>query len=102
MSSLANNSIGPIVATISAIVFFTILSTLNIPLFNVVKPYLFTTHMNNWKEFFDIQVNDSNDAITGSILNVAKIKNSILILAVHIALFVGASVWIMKKKDILS
>ncbi|MFY8204052.1 MAG: ABC transporter permease [Sediminibacterium sp.] len=102
MSSLANNSIGPIVATISAIVFFTILSTLNIPLFNIVKPYLFTTHMNNWKEFFDIQVNDSNDAITGSILNVAKIKNSIIILAIHIALFVGASVWIMKKKDILS
>lgn len=102
MSSLANNSIGPIVATISAIVFFTILSTLNIPLFNIVKPYLFTTHMNNWKEFFDIQVNDSNDAITGSILNVAKIKNSIIILTIHIALFVGASVWIMKKKDILS
>ena len=102
MSSLANNSIGPIVATISAIVFFTILSTLNIPLFNVVKPYLFTTHMNNWKEFFDIQVNESNDAITGSILNVAKIKNSIIVLTVHIGLFVGASVWIMKKKDILS
>jgi ABC-2 type transport system permease protein len=102
MSSLANNSIGPIVATISAIVFFTILSTLNIPLFNVVKPYLFTTHMNNWKEFFDIQVNDSNDAITGSILNIAKIKNSIIILTIHIALFVGAAVWIMKKKDILS
>ena len=102
MSSLANNSIGPIVATISAIVFFTILSTLNIPLFNVVKPYLFTTHMNNWKEFFDIQVDESNDAITGSVLNMAKIKNSIIILTVHIGLFVGASVWIMKKKDILS
>jgi hypothetical protein len=58
--------------------------------------------MNNWKEFFDIQVNDSNDAITGSILNVAKIKNSIIILTIHIVLFVGASVWIMKKKDILS
>ncbi|MEY3620344.1 MAG: hypothetical protein RLZZ391_710, partial [Bacteroidota bacterium] len=44
----------------------------------------------------------SNDAITGSILNVAKIKNSIIVLTVHIGLFVGASVWIMKKKDILS
>ena len=94
MSSLANNSIGPIVATISAIVFFTILSTLN--------PYLFTTHMNNWKEFFDIQVDESNDAITGSVLNMAKIKNSIIILTLHIGLFVGASIWIMKKKDILS
>jgi ABC-2 type transport system permease protein len=90
------------VATISAIVFFTILSTLNIPLFNLVKPYLFTTHMNNWKEFFDIQVTENNEAITGSILNIQKIKTSLLVLSIHIVLFVGASILIMKKKDVLS
>jgi ABC-2 type transport system permease protein len=102
MSSIANNSIGPIVGTMSAIVFFTILSTLNIPLFSVIKPYLFTTHMNNWKEFFDIQVNDNNEAITGSILNMAKIKTSLIVLSTHIILFVGSAVYITKKKDILS
>jgi ABC-2 type transport system permease protein len=102
MSSIANNSIGPIVGTMSAIVFFTILSTLNIPLFSIVKPYLFTTHMNNWKEFFDIQVNDNNEAITGSILNIAKIKTSLMVLSAHIVLFVSAAVFITKKKDILS
>ena len=102
MSSIANNSIGPIVGTMSAIVFFTILSTLNIPLFSMIKPYLFTTHMNNWKEFFDIQVSDNNEAITGSILNVAKIKSSLIVLSTHIVLFVGTAVYITKKKDILS
>jgi ABC-2 type transport system permease protein len=102
MSSLANNSIGPIVGTMSAIVFLTILSTLNIPLFSIIKPYLFTTHMNNWKEFFDLQVNADNEAIKGSILNIAKIKNSLIILTLHIILFVSASVLIVKKKDILS
>ena len=102
MSSLANNSIGPIVGTMSAIVFFTILSTLNIPLFNVIKPYLFTTHMNNWKEFFDLQVNENNEAIRGSILNVAKIKNSLVVLGLHIILFVTIAIQIMKRKDILS
>ena len=102
MSSLANNSIGPIVGTMSAIVFFTILSTLNIPLFNVIKPYLFTTHMNNWKEFFDLQVNANNEAIRGSILNVAKIKNSLFVLGLHIILFVTIAIQIMKRKDILS
>mgnify|MGYP000166688554 CR=1 FL=1 len=102
MSSLANNSIGPIVGTMSAIVFFTILSTLNIPLFSVIKPYLFTTHMNNWKEFFDLQVNANNEAIRGSILNVAKIKNSLLVLGLHIILFVTIAIQIMKRKDILS
>jgi len=102
MSSIANNSIGPIVGTMSAIVFFTILSTLNIPLFSMIKPYLFTTHMNNWKEFFDIQVNDNNEAIKGSILNVAKIKTSLIVLSTHIVLFVGTAVYITRKKDILS
>ena len=102
MSSLANNSIGPIVGTMSAIVFFTILSTLNIPLFNVIKPYLFTTHMNNWKEFFDLQVNANNEAIRGSILNVVKIKNSLVVLGLHIILFVTIAIQIMKRKDILN
>ena len=102
MSSIANNSIGPIVGTMSAIVFFTILSTLNIPLFNIVKPYLFTTHMNNWKEFFDIKINENNEAIYGSILNVAKIKTSLMVLTFHIILFVVASIIITKRKDILS
>jgi ABC-2 type transport system permease protein len=102
MSSIANNSIGPIVGTMSAIVFFTILSTLNIPLFSVIKPYLFTTHMNNWKEFFDIQVNENNEAIKGTILNIAKIKTSLIVMSVHIILFVSAATFITKKKDILS
>ena len=102
MSTLSNNSIGPIVGTMSAIVFFTILSTLNIPLYNTIKPYLFTTHMNNWKEFFDIKVNVNNEAITGTILNVSKIQSSLWVLTLHIILFLGASVIIIKKKDILS
>jgi ABC-2 type transport system permease protein len=102
MSSIANNSIGPIVGTMSAIVFFTILSTLNIPLFSIIKPYLFTTHMNNWKEFFDIKVDDNNEAIFGTILNLDKIKTSLIVLTVHIILFVSASVIITKRKDILS
>ena len=102
MSSISNNSIGPIVGTMSAIVFFTILSTLNIPLFAAIKPSLFTTHMNNWKEFFDIKVNENNEAIYGSILNVAKIKTSIIVLTAHIILFVSAAIIITKRKDILS
>ena len=101
MSTMSNNSIGPIVGTMSVIVLLTILSTLNIPLFNIIKPYLFTTHMNNWKEFFDIQVNENNEAIKGTILNIHKIKYSLFILTIHIFLFLGISITIMKRKDIL-
>lgn len=102
LSIFAENSIGPIVATMSVIVVCTILSTMNIPLFNTVKPYLFTTHMIGWKEFFDLQVNDSNEAIQGSIQNVDKLIKSVVVLSVHVGLFLFGSWAIFRKKDILS
>jgi ABC-2 type transport system permease protein len=102
LSVFAENSIGPIVATMSVIIFFTILSTLNIPIFNIIKPFLFTTHMNDWKEFFDMKVTETNESIIGSVLRPDKIINSILVLLVHIVGFVTAAILIFKKKDILS
>jgi ABC-2 type transport system permease protein len=102
LSFFAENSIGPIVATMSVIIVCTILSTMNIPLFNLIKPYLFTTHMITWKEFFDFKVNDANEAIIGSIQYPDKIIRSAIVLGVHIVLFVGSAVWLFRKKDILS
>jgi ABC-2 type transport system permease protein len=102
LSIFAENSIGPIVATMSIIVFFTILSTLNIPIFNALKPYLFTTHLISWKEFFDLKVNDANEAIIGSIQNPQRILTSALVLLLHIVGFVGAAIFIFNKKDVLS
>lgn len=101
-SLFAENSIGPIVATMSVIIFFTILDTLNIPVFNKVKPYLFTTHMIGWKEFFDIKVNSDNEAIIGSIQNPEKIMHSAIVLVLQILGFFGISVWVFKRKDVLS
>lgn len=102
LSIFADNSIGPIVATISVIIVTTILSTMSIPLFNAIKPYLFTTHMVTWKEFFDEKVDVNNVAIKGSIQNPDRIINSVIVLSIHIIAFVGASIWIFKKKDVLS
>ncbi|HEX6915083.1 MAG TPA: ABC transporter permease subunit [Chitinophagaceae bacterium] len=102
LSVFAENSIGPIVATISIIVAATILSTMSIPLFNAIKPYLFTTHMVTWKEFFDQKVDLNNVAIRGSIQNPDRILRSVIVLSIHIVLFVGASVWVFRKKDVLS
>lgn len=102
LSVFAENSIGPIVATMSVIIFFTILSTMNIPIFNLVKPYLFTTHMIGWKEFFDIQVTNTNEAIVGSIQYPERIINSSIVLLIHIVLFVVAAIVVFRKKDVLS
>lgn len=102
LSIFADNSIGPIMACMSIIIVFTILNTLNLPLFNSVKPFLFTSHMLGWKGFFDVRVNSQNEQIVGSIENLPAVLRSAGILAVHIVIFVGASIFIFKRKDILS
>ncbi len=102
LSFFAENSIGPIVATMSVIIVFTILSTMNIPIFNIIKPYLFTSHMITWKEFFDFKVNDANEAIVGSIQYPEKIIKSALVLIIHIVGFAGSAILLFRKKDILS
>ncbi len=102
LSLFAENSIGPIVTSMSIIIFFTILSTMTIPLFQKIQPYLFTTHMVNWKEFFDEKVDSQNVVIPGSIQNPQKIIDSALILVLHIVGLVSASIFIFKRKDVLS
>ena len=102
LSNFAENSIGPIVATMSVIIFFTILSTMSIPLFQKIQPFLFTTYMVNWKEFFDPKVNADNAVIVGSLQRPDRIITSALVLIFHIVGFVGATMIIFKRKDILS
>jgi ABC-2 type transport system permease protein len=102
LSAFAENSIGPIVATMSIIILFTVLGTLNIPVFNAINPYLFTTHMVTWKEFFDEKVNASNEAIAGSIQDMPAIMHSLLVLAVYVIVLIGATIFVMRKKDILT
>ncbi|RTL50515.1 MAG: hypothetical protein EKK39_09510 [Sphingobacteriales bacterium] len=102
LSVFAENSIGPIVATISIIIFFTILSTMSIPIFQKIQPYLFTTHMVAWKEFFDLKVNADNTALKGTLQNKSQIVQSAWILIAHIVLFVGVAMFVFKRKDILT
>ena len=102
LSAFAENSIGPIVTTMSVIILFTVLGTLNLPVFNAINPYLFTTHMVTWKEFFDEKVNANNEAIAGTIQDLPAIFHSLLILLVYIIVMISATIWVMRKKDILS
>lgn len=102
LSLFAENSIGPIMATMSIIIVFTILNTLDLPIFNSLKPFLFTSHMLGWKGFFDVTVNENNEQIVGSIENLRAILFSGVILVVHILLFVISSIVIFNRKDIKS
>jgi ABC-2 type transport system permease protein len=102
LSIFSENSIGPIMACMSIIIIFTILNSLNLPIFNAIKPFLFTTHMLGWKGFFDVQVNSNNEQIIGSVENLPAVLRSAGILATYIIVFLGASVYIFNRKDILS
>lgn len=101
-SIFAENSLGPIVATMSVIIVFTILSTLEIPLFEKVKQFFFTTHMIGWKGFFEMKENADGESIPGTIRNLPAVLRSAGVLLAHIVFFVGASIFIFKRKDVLS
>ncbi len=103
LSVFAENSIGPIVSTISIVIVFTILSEMKIPLYdNTVKPYLFTSHMLAWKGFFYSKANGDGQAIAGSIESLPAILRSLGILLTYIVLFVTTAIVVFRKKDILS
>ena len=89
-SVFADNSIGPIIAAMSVIILFTILTTMDIPFFNQIKPFLFTNHMLNWKGFFDRPV------------DYGEVLKSTLVLVGHIVFFVSLAIYSFRKRDILS
>jgi ABC-2 type transport system permease protein len=103
LSVTAENSIGPIVATISIVIVLTILSEMKIPLYDdTVKPWLFTSHMLAWKGFFYLKATGEGRTIRGSIENLPAILRSLAILLTYIFVFISAAVIIFRKKDILS
>ena len=89
-SVFADNSIGPIIGAMSVVIVATILTTMDIPVFYALKPYLFTNHMLNWKGFFDRPV------------DVREVLKSATVLLFHIVLFVSLAVYFFRKKDVLS
>ena len=102
LSAFADNSVGPIVATVCVIIVFTILTQMQIPFYdNTIKPYLFTTHMLGWKGFFYVKGNDGV-TVKGSIENFSSIVKSALILIGYAAAFLFTAVWYFRKKNILS
>jgi ABC-2 type transport system permease protein len=103
LSVFAENSIGPIIATVCIVIVCTIISNINVPIIDrSLKPWLFTSYLVGWKGFFYIATNADGEPIKGSIENWHAIRNSLFILLAHIFLFMSASVFFFRRKDILS
>lgn len=103
LSIFAENSIGPIIATVCIVLVCTIVSNINVPIIERnVKPFLFTSYLVGWKGFFYIGTTDDGQTIKGTIENWAAIRKSLFVLLAHIVILVSASVIAFKRKDILS
>ena len=103
LSIFAQNSIGPIIATVCIVIVCTIISNINVPIIdNNVKPFLFTSYLVGWKGFFYIATTEDGEPIKGSLENWSAIRNSLFILIGHIVGLVTLSILIFKRKDILS
>jgi len=89
-STLAENSIGPIIGTMAVVIVFLVLGNFPFDFFRMLSPYLFTTYMIFWQRFFD-------DPIPWQ-----EIAKSALILGLHnLGLFSIAFV-VFTRKDIKS
>jgi ABC-2 type transport system permease protein len=90
LSCFSDNSIGPIVTTMAIIILFIIIGTLDVTIFDTIRPYLFTTHMASWRSYFEDP------------LPAADIKKSVIILLVHNAILIAIALVKFNKKDITS
>ncbi len=89
ISAFSNNSITPIIVCMGTIIVFTIIGTLDIPFFDYIKPFLFTTHMIVWRDMFydPLQWQD--------------IILSVSVIIFYIILFTAIGWYHFKTKDIL-
>lgn len=89
-STNATNSLGPVVASMSVLILFTIITNFSIGIFDPIKPFLFTTYLNGWQLFF------------AEPLDWKAISTAIIIMVGHITVFYLTALYIFKHKDIQS
>ena len=90
LSTFVNNSIGPMIGTMSIIMVGLMISKFPLAVFERIRPWFFTSYFDIWKEaFYDpIPWND--------------ISFSLLVLLAHTAVFVVISIITFVRKDILT
>lgn len=103
LSVFAENSIGPIVASVCIVIVCTVVSNINVPIIDKnVKPWLFTSDLVGWKGFFYIQVDETQTPIKGSLENWPAIRTSLLKLLTNIGILLSSAVVAFRRKDVLS
>jgi len=89
-SSLVDNALGPIIGTMATIIVCYVITGIPADLFEAVKPYLFTTHLNIWEKALEQPVDWGGLGRSAAVLGAYTIG------------FVAIAWYIFVRKDILS
>jgi len=89
-STLTDNSIGPIIATMAVIIVSIIIISLPFELFQAIRPYLFVHYFDSWQKVFD-------DPIPWG-----AIRTNVAVLTGFMAAFFLTATVYFARKDILS
>ena len=89
-STMVNNGIGPMIGAMAVIIVGLAISNIPLDLFESIKPYLFTSYFDVWKEAF-------YEPIPWD-----EIGRSALVLTLYTLGFLGISFAVFTRKDILS
>jgi len=90
LSSMARNSLGPILSTIAIIILLTLISSINLKVFNIIRPVLFTSYLNSWQYLFSYEI------------DILLLLRDGLILLAHMLVFYLVTRIYFNRKDILT
>ena len=90
LSSMASNSLGPILSTMAIIILFTMISTFDFNFFRYLKPFLLTSYLDAWQMFFSFDP------------DISLILKNAGVLLLHCGIFYTATLLYFKRKDILT
>jgi ABC-2 type transport system permease protein len=88
LSAMLDNSIAPIIIVMSTVIIFTVIGTFDLPVYDLLRPLMFTSHMIVWRNLFENPVPWS------------EIYSSCIALVIHIILFTGIGIYYFNRKDI--
>jgi ABC-2 type transport system permease protein len=89
-SSMADNSLGPILVTMAVLILFTMISSFDFGIFTSLNPYLLTSYLDSWQAFFDFDP------------DIERILADALVLTIHVVVFYLATVIFFNRKNILT
>jgi ABC-2 type transport system permease protein len=90
LSSFSESSIGPILLTIAIIILLTLVSSINLKIFNLIRPFLFTSYLNSWMYVFRFDIQP------------LQLLRDAYVLGAHIVVFYFVTWYHFNRKDILS